>query len=293
MTDELSDSQLAAHQAERIDLPGRHGTLAALRGGPASAKATVLLVPGYTGSKEDFAPLLDPLTDAGFAPLAIDLPGQYESPGPDSEAAYTPDELGTQVTELVGKLVADGERVLLLGHSYGGLVARAALLSGCQASGLILLDSGPSAITDPDRVAVLDYGTAVLRDKGIDAAWQLREQSLLRNPWYTGLPERLRAFQRERFLRSLPAALITMAEVLRTSEDLVAPLSRELAARAIPCLVACGEHDDAWSVPTQQRMAERLDADFAVLPGCGHSPNTENPSALVATLLPTWNSWLA
>ena len=48
-------------------------------------------MPGYTGSKEDFAPLLAPLAAAGFAATAIDLPGQYESPGPADPAGYTPD----------------------------------------------------------------------------------------------------------------------------------------------------------------------------------------------------------
>jgi pimeloyl-ACP methyl ester carboxylesterase len=39
-------------------------------------------------------------------------------------------------------------------------------------------------------------------------------------------------------------------------------------------------------------MADRLDADFAVIPGAGHSPNVENPEALLDTLVPTWSTWL-
>jgi hypothetical protein len=30
-----------------------------------------------------------------------------------------------------------------------------------------------------------------------------------------------------------------------------------------------------------------------VLPGAAHSPNTEAPEALLATLLPTWRAWLS
>jgi hypothetical protein len=40
-------------------------------------------------------------------------------------------------------------------------------------------------------------------------------------------------------------------------------------------------------------MADRLDADFAVIRAARHSPNTENPEELLDTLLPTWRSWLA
>jgi pimeloyl-ACP methyl ester carboxylesterase len=53
-----------------------------------------------------------------------------------------------------------------------------------------------------------------------------------------------------------------------------------------------GEGDDAWSVSAQRDMADRLDADFAVIPGAGHSPNVENPEALLDTLVPTWSTWL-
>lgn len=54
-----------------------------------------------------------------------------------------------------------------------------------------------------------------------------------------------------------------------------------------------GDSDDAWSPAAQRDMAERLDADFAVLPGVMHSPNTEAPHELIATLLPTWRAWLS
>ena len=42
--------------------------------------------------------------------------------GPDDEAAYQPAALGVVIAELVGKLAAEGGPVVLLGHSYGGLV---------------------------------------------------------------------------------------------------------------------------------------------------------------------------
>ncbi|MFD1045514.1 hypothetical protein ACFQ1S_07935 [Kibdelosporangium lantanae] len=39
-------------------------------------------------------------------------------------------------------------------------------------------------------------------------------------------------------------------------------------------------------------MAERLDADFAVIPNAIHSPTTENPTALATLLVTTWRTWL-
>jgi hypothetical protein len=52
--------QLADHDAQHRTFAGGAGPLVALDTGPADG-GTVLLVAGYTGSKEDFAPLLRPL----------------------------------------------------------------------------------------------------------------------------------------------------------------------------------------------------------------------------------------
>jgi pimeloyl-ACP methyl ester carboxylesterase len=288
-------SQISPHRAERVDLPGRYGPIAALRAPAAGADlgATALLLPGFTGSKEDFAPLIDDLADAGLEVVAIDLPGQYESAGPAAEFDYLPDPLGEAVAELVEKLTADGRRVLLLGHSYGGLVARGAVLAGAPVAGLTLLDSGPAELPAGPRRTALDTGEVAMREGGgIVASHEIAEQRSKLNPAWSGLPDALKTLLRERFLRSSPAGLLGMGQGLRTEPDLVAKLGRALRAARVPCLVVCGELDDAWSSASQRDMAERLDADFAVLAGALHSPNTEAPEALLATLLPTWRAWL-
>ncbi|TDV37605.1 alpha/beta fold hydrolase [Actinophytocola oryzae] len=288
-------SQLTPNGADRVDLTGRYGPVAALRRRAVNTtepRPTALLVPGYTGSKEDFAPLMDPIAAGGFDAIAIDMPGQYESGGPDDEAAYLPAALGGVIADLVGKLAANGGPVVLLGHSYGGLVARAAVLAGASIAGLTLMDSGPSELPEGLRRQVLDIGEPTMRKQGIEAAQKLREQLDAMAPG-PGQPPALRAFLRERFLRSRPAALLGKARALRTEPDLVSSLARVLHTSGIPCLVCCGEFDDAWPVSTQRDMADRLDADFAVIPAARHSPNTENPEQLLDALLPTWRSWLA
>src|SRR6201988_5126853 len=61
---------------------------------------TALLVPGYTGSKEDFIAILGPLAAAGRRVIAIDQRGQYQTQGPDDPDAYDPLELGADVAAL-------------------------------------------------------------------------------------------------------------------------------------------------------------------------------------------------
>ncbi|MBV8933086.1 MAG: alpha/beta fold hydrolase [Kutzneria sp.] len=291
----MPPSQLTPNRASRVGLPGRHGPIAALRAPARGADlgATALLVPGYTGSKEDFAPILDPVADAGIEVIAIDLPGQYESPGPDVESAYRPAPLGSVLAEVVAKIAADGRRVLLLGHSYGGLVARAAVLDGAPVAGLTLLASGPAELSVGSRREALDFCTATLRSRGAEATYDLLEHVSSASPNWVALPAEVSAFRRTRFLRSAVVGLLGMGDGLRHEPDLVTRLAAALRSAGAACLVVCGADDDTWSVAAQRDMADRLEADFAVITAAAHSPNIDNPAGLLATLLPTWRAWLA
>lgn len=282
-------AQLTPHGAKRVRVLLPTGPLAALQADPTHpAGAVAVLVPGYTGSKEDFAALLDPLCGAGLSVLAVDLPGQYESPGPPREQDYYPEPLGRTLTTLVRRLAAGGQRVLLLGHSYGGLVCRAAVLAGAPVSGLTLLDSGPAALPAGQRRALMDATEPVLRAEGVHAVAQL-----LQDRDGSVMPVELAALRRERLLRSTTAGLLGMAAALRNEPDRVAQLVAALRARAIPCLVVFGAADDVWPPPVQRAMASRLGAEVAMIPGAAHSPNAENPQGLINTLLPVWRRWLA
>jgi pimeloyl-ACP methyl ester carboxylesterase len=284
--------QLTPHHAQRVTLPGRYGPLAALRRPVAGDGPIVLLVPGFTASKEDFAALVDPIAAAGIEPIAIDLPGQYESSGPAELDAYLPAQLGALVAELIGKLAADGRPVLLLGHSYGGLVVRGAMLADAPVRGLTLLSTGPNELPMGPRRQMLDIAEEVLRNQGVSALAQLRDALDRQNPLWQQNPDDLKDFLRKRFRRTSLESLVGMAVGLRSEPDLVDQLARTLEAKGTPCLVACGADDDAWPVSTQRDMAERLDADFAIIPDARHSPPTENPAALAGILLATWRTWL-
>ena len=254
---------------------------------------TVLLLPGYTGSKEDFVPLLDPIAAAGIDAVSIDLPGQHESPGPDVETEYLPSMLGAVIVDLVEELATDGLPVLLLGHSYGGLVARGAVLGGAPVAGLTLLGSGPAELPYGPRRQALDAGSRALETEGVAAAQRVRQGVDSRMAWWPAAPEQLKGLLRERFLRSSRAGLLGMAQALRHEPDLVGALAERLESIGAPCNVVCGVNDDAWPPAMQKEMALQLNGEFTEIPDAAHSPNTENPDALLGTLLPAWKSWLS
>jgi pimeloyl-ACP methyl ester carboxylesterase len=252
-----------------------------------------LLVPGYTGSKEDFLAILGPLASGGRQVAAIDLRGQFETPGPDDRESYSPSALGADVAALVR---ATGARHLL-GHSYGGLIAREAVLAG-SAGGIgsfTLMSSGPSALTGPRaeelrgllrNLGVEDGGVpeaAALRTK-ISGLWRdyLEPQAVA-----AGVPDPIVAFLAKRMLSNDPNGLVHMGRHLLTAPDRTAELAR---LDRIAMLVLYGENDDAWSPAAQRAMAGRLGAHRVCIPAAVHSPAVEAPAATASALTRFWDA---
>lgn len=268
------------------------GPLAALVAAPDGDTAhapVVLLVPGYTGSKEDFAPILRPLVDLGHVAIAIDQPGQFESDGPDEEDAYRPAALGPVLASVIERLALD-HAVVLVGHSFGGLVGRAAVLAGAPVAGLVLLCSGPAAFTSGDRYDALTRGGPLLREQGRAAFYDAQQRLAGLDPQH---PDPLVRFYRRRFLASNRAALLGMGNALLTEPDRTAELAAALGRAAIPVAVVAGEADDAWPLPDQRRMATALSTELVLVPGGAHSPAVESPDALMAVVAPLLRDWFS
>src|SRR3712207_1284264 len=274
--------QLADHDARHRTFDGGAGPLTALDTEGDGERGTVLLVAGFTGSKEDFAPLLRPLRTAGYRVVALDQRGQFESPGPDDPARYSVDALGEDLVAVARQLRADGAGTLhLVGHSFGGLVSRAAVLADPAAfTSLTLLGPGPSRLVGA-RVELLEHLTPLLDAGGAPLVHETLEQLAMTDPKAQQVPEPTRAFLSRRFLANSPAGLRGMAEAMTHEPDRVA----ELAATGVPVLVAHGAADDAWTPAAQEDMAHRLGARHEVIPGAIHSPAIENPPRTVEVLL--------
>ena len=287
MADQLTPTT-ALHTT--IDSPA--GPLAALIAAADDQTAdapVVLLVPGYTGSKEDFAPILDPLSALGYVAMAVDQPGQFESGGPDDEGAYSPAALGAVLAGVVERLALD-HPVVLVGHSFGGLVSRAAILAGAPVVGLVLLCSGPAAFTSGNRYDVLTRGGPLLREQGRAAYYDGQLRAAGQDP---DDPQPIARFHRRRFLASNRAALLGMGHALLTEPDRTAELGRALEQAAIPVAVVAGEADDAWPIPVQRQMASTLATRLVLVPGGAHSPAIETPDALLAVLVPLLENWFS
>lgn len=232
----------------------------------------VLLVPGWTGSKEDFTPVLPLLAEAGFDATAYDQRGQYQTRGtPDDD--YT---LKGFAADARAVSAASGHRVLhLLGHSFGGLVAQqAALADPAVWSSLSLLDTGPGALGEsparPLGILVQAIGNVPLAQ-----IHELREQGAKR-------PPDIAAFLLQRFTSNAEASLKAITQLLIDAPDVI----DEVAKLGLPCWVGRGADDDAWPHDVQASMAERLGTEIHVIAEAAHSPAVENPQGMIDAWLP-------
>jgi pimeloyl-ACP methyl ester carboxylesterase len=280
--------------ARRVTVEAPSGPLAAIEAVPpadgAADRPAVVLVPGFTGSKEDFLPLLEPLAEAGLQVLAFDQRGQCDSAGledPDgySIAAFSAD-LRAVIDAAAGRADDGSVRqnaVHLVGHSFGGIVAREMLLSGPVPGALrtlTILDSGPAGAV----------GRALER---VELFLQFsRELTLLEisqiEPMDQHPDPEVGAFLLHRWLSNDPASLRAMGAQLVAEPDRVEQLRELLQRTGLPCLLAAGEDEDVWPCALQQETAERLGVRFAAIPAAAHSPNTQNPDGLLKALLDFW-----
>ncbi|MFE9402542.1 alpha/beta fold hydrolase [Streptomyces sp. NPDC006530] len=248
------------------------------------ALGTVLLVPGYTGSKEDFLALLDPLADAGYRAVAVDGRGQFESPGPRRTSAYTPRQLGGDVLAQVEAL-GDGP-VHLVGHSFGGFVARsAARLDPSAFRSLTLLSSGPGRVGPDQRtkIRMLRAALPVLPPSWVWAATVWLDG---RDPAYVSDPPEIVEFLQRRWFSTQPAQLIATGRQLRIEPD----RTEGLARLPLPLHVAYGEGEMVWTVGELAHLARSVGARHTVIPGADHSPNVSHPTELAAALTTFWST---
>jgi pimeloyl-ACP methyl ester carboxylesterase len=277
------------------------GTFAALAAQPARGvceRRPALLLPGYTGSKEDFLAVLEPLAAAGRRVFAIDMRGQYESQGAADRSGYSPDELAADVCAVASQVAEDAAGVHLLGHSFGGLIARQAMLSGRARFGsLTLLGSGPARLSGQRAIflrhalSLLDSKNGARVDDDIDQlrgkVRQLWDEYLGPEAKSSGTPSHIIAFLRKRTLGNCPVGLIMMGRYLLECPDLTRELADLEGARI---LVMYGENDDAWLPAAQDRMARRLGAQRVCIPGAAHSPAVDAPDTTASTLTRFWNA---
>jgi pimeloyl-ACP methyl ester carboxylesterase len=261
------------------------GTFACLSCRPQTSslpRGDVLLVPGFTGSKEDFAALLPLLAAAGWAAAACDQRGQYETPARDDDD-FSLSGFAADAVEVARAMFGGEERVHLVGHSFGGLVAATAAVEHEDAwASLTLMCSGPGGL-DGDQARDLREAARIARGEGLAALYSAsadRDAALGVEP----APAEIEEFLHRRFVANSAEGLAAMAELLVDTPD----LTPALAALNLKIAMLRGEDDDAWPHAVQDRLAHDLGTTVVVIEEAAHSPAVEQPERTRDALARIW-----
>lgn len=246
----------------------------------------LLLVHGFTGAKEDFADHVDALAEHGWWVVAPDLRGHGGSFMSANEADYSLGHYARDLWALVD--VLDWSRLVLLGHSMGGMAAQVAALARPDAlDGLILMDTTHGSVTGIDR-DLAAVGQSLVREGGMEAVKavldDMGEDAPLGTPAFDRVVRERPGYQEfcdQKFLSCSPAMYAAMLFQLLDQDDRL----DALASLDVPTLVLVGEQDEPFLEPSERMAAQIADARRVVITDAGHSPQFENPDEWRRTLL--------
>jgi pimeloyl-ACP methyl ester carboxylesterase len=233
----------------------------------------VVLVPGVSGSKEDFVLVMPLLAASGYYVQSLDLAGNYESAaaGPPEGEHYS----YRLFTDDLIAFIDAGAPAHLLGYSFAGTIAELVVVERPElVLSLTLLATPPEPGNGFRGVKILGPFTGLANGR-VGAA--LMTWGIVTNKNKVS-PSRL-DFVRMRFEHTTRRSMEHVITLMKGAPE----LRPELRAAPIPKLVAVGSHD-LWPLALHAELADRIGAELAVY-DTGHSPCETTPHQLARDLL--------
>ena len=240
-------------------------------GDPADPR--VVLVPGVSGSKEDFVLVMPVLAASGYYVQSYDLAGNYQS----ADAAPPRGEHYSYqlFTDDLTAFLESGAPAHLLGYSFAGTIAEIVTVQRPElVLSLALLATPPEPGNGFRGVKILGPFTWMATGR-VGAA--LMTWGIVTNK--NKVPASRLDFVRMRFEYTTRRSMEDIIMLMKRAPE----LRPQLRDAAIPKLVAIGRHD-LWPVALHAELAERIGADLAVY-DTGHSPCETTPNQLARDLL--------
>lgn len=246
------------------------GSLAALALGDPDNPG-IVMVPGATGSKEDFVLMMPDLAAAGYFVLSYDLAGQYESAAAGPENLVPPRrhyDYQLFVDDFLAVLEITASPVHVVAYSFAAIVAQLAYVQRPELFRSLTLQSCPPqpghSFRGVSRVGRFSrwvngrIGAALL-------IWGIRSGK------FVHVPPGRRKFVNNRFRLTRRQSVRDIYSLMQKAPD----LRGILAEATLPKFVAVGEHD-LWPLRLHRLFAQAIQARIGVYRG-GHSPCETSP----------------
>lgn len=247
--------------------------------------APLLLLHGFTGSLESWAPLAPPLARFHRV-ITVDLPGHGRTVAPDSPDFHTMARAGAGLAALLDDVA--GEPVHLLGYSMGGRLALYFAVHYPAWVRTLALESASPGLADADERAARRVGdealAARIEREGIPAFVEQWE-ALPLFASQAKLPPAVRMRLREERLQNRAGGLANSLRGMGTGAQ--PSLWPRLASVEMPALLLCGAVDAKFRAIAQQMAAQLPGSRAAIVQGAGHTIHLERPHSFLRHTL-TW-----
>jgi pimeloyl-ACP methyl ester carboxylesterase len=257
--------------------------------GDPSATTTVVAVHGFRGDHHGLLPIVAGLDDARV--VTPDLPGFGVSAAFDS-GPHDVDAYAAWLTTFCQQLRRPGDRLVVVGHSFGSVISAAAVAGGLHPDALVLINpiaapalAGPRAVLS--RIAVGYYRAGARLPESIGNA-------LLTSPVIVRALSEVMAHTTDPVLRSWIhdqhrryfSSFADRRVVVEAFEASVSHDIGEYAARIrVPTLLIAGDRDDIVPVAAVRELARQLtDSRLLVLAEVGHLIHYERAEPATAAI---------
>lgn len=248
-----------------------------------TSRERVVLVPGLTGSKEDFQRMMPLFVDEGYFVESYDLAGQYESKdaGPWN---LTPPRKRYDIDLFASDMIAFLERhpgpSHVLGYSFAGTVAQEVYRRRPELFlSLSFLSAPPTpgnCFANMKRIGWISH-MVTGRMGGALMIWGIKRN-------FVPAPAERLEFVNHRFTFTRRDSVGDMIGEMKRHPD----YSDVVRAAGIPKLVMVGQHD-LWRREEHQAFADRIGAGFVVYK-TGHSPCEFTPHQATRDLIELFRS---
>jgi 2-succinyl-6-hydroxy-2,4-cyclohexadiene-1-carboxylate synthase len=239
----------------------------------------VLLLHGFTGSKETWQPLIESLSKK-YRVIALDLLGHGETSSPIDKSRYQMEEAASEIKEFLEKL--EIKSVHLLGYSMGGRLALYfALHYPTYVTSLILESCTPGLPKIEDRLARKEFDEKLatfILEKGIPAFVDKWENVALFHS-QKSLPVKQQEEIRKGRLNQVPIGLSNSLKGMGTG---VQPsLWEGIHQITAPTLLVCGELDEKFCLIMEKMIKRMNSARLEKVLNAGHAIHVEQEGKFV------------
>jgi 2-succinyl-6-hydroxy-2,4-cyclohexadiene-1-carboxylate synthase len=235
----------------------------------------VLLLHGFTGSKENWSTLVSDLSTT-YKVITLDLIGHGNTDSPEQVERYEIEKTCKDITELLQKLQI--EKVNLLGYSMGGRVALAfSLLYPEVVHSLILESSSPGLESDEERES--------RRNADELLAIEIEQMGI---PAFVNRWENIPLFKSQKLLPTSRQNQIRIQRLRNSMTGLVNSLRGmgtgnqpsywdRLSTISIPVLLICGEWDEKFCKIAKEIKKQIPNSSIIKVSNAGHAIHVEQP----------------